>query len=117
MSIFEREERVLLQAEEDNPLRTTTMRRGWENGRFWYFSALESPRGLLNIFTQHIRPLFASSCNGEEQDDETLYRSLSFYWSPKTERIVDAKLKDKESYEKQLRDKFEAASPDRTEDV
>ncbi|KAF2459375.1 hypothetical protein BDY21DRAFT_413954 [Lineolata rhizophorae] len=106
MSAFESEERLLCPADEQALLHTSAMKRGCENGNFWYFSALESTRGLYNIFNQHMRPMFVSS---NDTEAETFDRVLSNYWSPKAAKTVAAKLKDKETYKSQLLEVFEAA--------
>lgn len=35
-------------------------KKGWTIGNFWYFHALESPKGLYNLFLGHIQPRYAS---------------------------------------------------------
>jgi hypothetical protein len=61
MEIFEEEEKSFTSGV---PLyRTNIMRKGWKIGNFWYFQALDSPKGLYNIFRDHIQPTFAPSHN------------------------------------------------------
>ena len=81
------------------------MRNGWRVGNFWYFHALDSPKGLFNLFSQHIYPLFASPC----QSKDNFVRVVSDFWAPDVERVLAAKLHDKEEYEKWLRQRFEDA--------
>jgi len=81
------------------------MRRGWTTGNFWYFYALDNPKGLYNIFLQHIQPMFT------ELDDKGIVefeRTLAPYWSVDGLKIIAAKIKDKEVYDDQLRRAFES---------
>lgn len=34
------------------------MRKCWETGSFWYFHAINSPKGMCRVFTEHIKRLF-----------------------------------------------------------
>ena len=81
------------------------MRNGWQVGRFWYFHALDTPKGLFNLFSQHIYPLFASS----SQSKDDFARVVSDFWAPDVETVLAAKLQGKEEYEKTLRQRFEDA--------
>ncbi|KAH8425840.1 uncharacterized protein LDX57_003584 [Aspergillus melleus] len=38
---------------------TDIIKWGLENGSFWYSHALDNPKGLYNIFLDHIQPIFA----------------------------------------------------------
>ena len=72
-------------------------------GNFWYFHALKSPKGLYNIFVQHIQPIF------ELQQDIKFAEIVSAYWAPNAREVVAAKLEDKKRYEQQLRQLFKEA--------
>ena len=103
---FENEERLFPPVNSDVSYRARIMRRGWTTGHFWYFYALDNPKGLYNIFLQHIQPMFA------ELDDRGMIefeRSLAPYWSVDALNLVAAKIKDKEAYDDQLRRAFESA--------
>ena len=107
MTVFEEEERA-------NPLAgnkvfnlTDIMRQGWTLGRFWYFHALETPKGLYNIFLEHIQPRFSKLDDAGMVEFE---RIISPYWTPDIQAFLDGKLRDKEIYEGRLRDAF-AATP------
>lgn len=50
MEIFEEEEKRYPALFNVCAYRTNIMRKGWEVGNFWFFQALDSPRGLFNIF-------------------------------------------------------------------
>lgn len=105
MDAFEGEERRIPPTQENGPLRTSIMRRGWRVGNFWYYHAVDSSRLLYNIFCRHIQPKFASSHGVDPAFD----RILSPYWSAEADKVVAAKIKDKEKYDVQLCEAFEAA--------
>lgn len=108
MEVFEEEEKTFAPWTDASPSRTNIMRRGWKIGNFWYFQALDSPKGLYNVFRDHIQSKFAPSQN----TDPDFPRIVSEYWASGVKDIISAKLQDKEAYEKMLRKKFEDTSSD-----
>ncbi|KAG4433685.1 hypothetical protein IFR05_010824 [Cadophora sp. M221] len=102
---FENQERMFPRGNGDELYRTRIMRRGWTTGNFWYFHALDNPKGLYNIFLQHIQPMFTVLDDTGMADIE---RTLAPYWSIDEHKIIAAKLKDKEVYDEQLRRAFES---------
>lgn len=102
---FENEERSFPPINGEVSYRTRIMRRGWTTGNFWYFHALDSPKGLYNIFLQHIQPMFIKLDDGGRADFE---RTLAPYWGVDGLGIIAAKIRDKEVYDDQLRRKFES---------
>ncbi|PVH82322.1 hypothetical protein DL98DRAFT_548036 [Cadophora sp. DSE1049] len=52
--IFEEEEKIFSPTYGSVICRTDIMKRGWKIGNFWYFHALKSPKGLFNLFRQHV---------------------------------------------------------------
>ncbi|KAI9849280.1 MAG: hypothetical protein M1837_004739 [Sclerophora amabilis] len=104
MKIFESEERLSCPTNHAL-IHTSAIKQVWENGGFWYFAALESTKGMYNIFHDHIRPLFDPP---SILDAGKFERTLSSYWSPHVEKTVSVKMKDKARYENELRDAFEA---------
>jgi hypothetical protein len=66
---------------------------------------LDSPKGLFNLFSQHIYPLFATS----SQSKDDFARVIPDFWAPDVEKVLAAKLRDKEEYEKSLYRRFEDA--------
>lgn len=58
----------------------------------WYFHALDSPKGLFDLFSQHIYPFFAPSC----QSKDDFARVVSDFWAPDVEKVLTAKLQDEE---------------------
>ncbi|PKY07201.1 hypothetical protein P168DRAFT_295141 [Aspergillus campestris IBT 28561] len=74
----------------------------WRTGSFWYFLALNSPKGLFNLVHQHIHPIFDST----HPISSELPRVVSNYWAADMKKVIDAKIRDKEEYEKTLRQRF-----------
>jgi hypothetical protein len=105
LEAFEMEERLLGNA---NIPYTRIMRTGWEIGSYWYLSALDCPSGLYNLYITHIRRRFAKPGDSSAEFD----RTVSAYWSTDAVEFIVAKLKDKELYCSQLRQKFTAGADD-----
>jgi hypothetical protein len=101
MAAFEREERSF--GNDDIP-HTQIMRKGWEIGNFWYFSALNCLNGLYSIYMSHIQRIFAPI----EDSGPEFNQTLSAYWCPKRAEFIATKLKDKEAYSSRLRERFAA---------
>lgn len=106
MEIFEEEEKSLPPRDGDASYRTDIMRTGWKIGNFWYLQALDSPKGLYNIFRDHIQPKFAPTHN----TDPDFPRIVSAYWTGGVNEVIGTKLRDKEAYERALHQRFEHAS-------
>ncbi|KAJ5545521.1 hypothetical protein N7461_007825 [Penicillium sp. DV-2018c] len=106
MEIFEQEERQFPPLFSTCTFRTNIMSKGWKVGNFWFFHALDSPKGLYNLFRDHIQPIFAPS-----QSDQPLEfsRIVSEYWAVDTKDVIEQKLKDREVYENELRLRFQNA--------
>lgn len=107
MEIFEEEEKRYPALFNVCAYRTNIMRKGWKIGNFWFFQALDSPKGLFNIFRDHIQPKFAASQSADPSD---FSRIVSEYWAVDTKDVMEGKLKDKEVYEKELRLRFQSGS-------
>lgn len=109
MDVFEKEEKKLPPLTNIlthvSSFRTNLMRRALHTGSFWYFHALNSPKGMYNLFSQHIHPLFGSS----SEVSPGLAQTVSTYWDTDTEAVIATKLHDKEDYEKELVQRFESA--------
>ncbi|KKK16554.1 hypothetical protein AOCH_004573 [Aspergillus ochraceoroseus] len=86
--------------------RTELMGKGWQIGNFWYFQALDSPKGLFNLFHQHIHPIFASA----HRVSSDFSRVVSDYWAANVEEVIAAKLRDKEDYDNKLSQRFKDAA-------
>ncbi|KAE8356518.1 hypothetical protein BDV28DRAFT_154542 [Aspergillus coremiiformis] len=105
MDVFEEEEQAHSQTGHKTFGLTSIMRKGWEFGNFWYFHALETPKGLYNIFLEHIQPRFSKPDDAGMVEFE---RTISPYWARDVQKFLDDKMKDKEIYEGHLRDAFAA---------
>lgn len=97
--IFEEEENKCPLAYGSVIYRTDIMRRGWKIGNFWYFHALKSPKGLFNLFRQHVQPIFESRRDNFTPHLDDFARILSPYWASDARDVVAAKLADKLKYE------------------
>ena len=101
------EQENLLSGKEDNAFSLTEIiRQGWENGSFWYMHALDNPKGLYNIFLDHIQPMFAKLNDAEVDHFE---QTVAPYWSTNMQGFLAKKLKDKEEYQNKLREAFAVA--------
>lgn len=101
--VFEEQERLFYPTHM-NPLSyAQIMRKGWAIGNFWYFQSLNNPRGLYNIFLQHIQPKFGDSRGASSMFDQV----VAPYWSNDMASVVAMKIKDKGIYDDQLRKEFE----------
>lgn len=85
MSIFEREEKSYT----NQTLKSRMMQTNWDAGSFWFFEALESTKGLYNIFHNNIQSRFSN---------DFPYEELSRYWRPGTDKIIQSKLSDRKMY-------------------
>ncbi|GLA85676.1 hypothetical protein AtubIFM56815_009917 [Aspergillus tubingensis] len=107
MHIFEQEEQVYAGAAGTRTSNLTSiMKKGWGIGSFWYFHALETPKGLYNIFLDHIQPRFLKVDDAKMVEFE---RTISPYWTPDVQGFLDGKMQDKAVYEGHLRDAFAGA--------
>ncbi|KAJ5986545.1 hypothetical protein N7451_010910 [Penicillium sp. IBT 35674x] len=106
VDVFEEEEKTVRPINDTNSYRTTIMKSSWQTGQFWYFHALDSPKGLFNLFGQHIYPVFTRS----HQVVPDFSRVVSDFWAPDVEEVISTKLRDKEEYEKSLYQLFDDSS-------
>lgn len=104
--IFEKEEKSFPVTYATPTYRTDIMRRGWKIGNFWYFHALKSPKGLYNLFWQHIQPIFQPRHDGHKPDVNSFAQVVSPYWNVNAQEVMAAKLDDKAKYEQNLRELF-----------
>ena len=101
MAEFQKQERLIL----SEVRRSAIMEENWDLGSFWYFHALESTKGLYNIFKQHIMPRFS-----RDKD----FPDVSQYWSIDVSRIINSKLEERKDYLQQLA--LAASSPESDSD-
>jgi len=105
LDIFAHEEALLLPATQEQQAaslsRTCTMKRGWEDGNFFYFLALDSISGLYGLFIQHIQPRFDYNVEYDAFD-----RKVSPYWRSESEQFIATKIQQKSEYDRRLREAF-----------
>lgn len=111
LDIFAVEEARLLPATQEQQaaplLRTSTMKRGWEDGNFFYFLALDTISGLYGIFLQHIQPRFDNDVGYDAFD-----RMVSPYWRSESEKFIAGKIQQRSEYDRRLREVFEKQADD-----
>jgi hypothetical protein len=62
LEIFEEEERLTPPVSPiESGVCTAVMKAALKKKTHWYWSALNEPRGMYNLFAEHIQPLFAPS--------------------------------------------------------
>lgn len=97
--IFEQEERLLCG---ENLYQTPIMKNCWETGSFWYFHAINTPKGLFRVFNEHIQRLFCEEhCDAKVFDDV-----VAPYWSIGAADVIDGKISEEGRYKDQLREAF-----------
>ena len=111
LDIFGQEEALLLSATQELPIaslpRTDTMKRGWDDGNFFYFLALDSISGLYFNFLQHIQKRFV-----HDVKRDTFCQEVSSYWRSKSADFVAMKIQQKNEYDRQLKGMFEGEAGD-----
>ncbi|KAJ5971878.1 uncharacterized protein N7479_001796 [Penicillium vulpinum] len=78
------------------------MRKFWDRGSFWYFQAVNSPKGLLRVFNEHIQRIFSE----EHCAQRLFYRTVSPYWSVGAEEFIQMKMEQETEYKDRLRERF-----------
>ncbi|KAI9041585.1 uncharacterized protein KD926_006659 [Aspergillus affinis] len=106
MDAFSNEEEVLSEKEPGAFSLTRIIKRGLENGSFWYSHALDNLKGLYNIFLDHIQPIFTKL---DVDGVDRLEQAVAPYWSADMQGFLAKKLKDQEEYQNKLREAFVVA--------
>lgn len=83
--------------------RTQIMSRGWEDGNFFYFLALDSISGLYGLFIQHVQERFDYHVKYED-----FRRTVSPYWRSDSEQFVATKIQQKSEYDRRLKEMFDS---------
>ena len=78
------------------------MKNCWDTGSFWYFHAVNSPKGLYQLFNEHIQPLFHPAYSEMSLFDEV----VALYWSISAAKVIERKIEEEERYKNQLREAF-----------
>ncbi|KAM5476973.1 hypothetical protein MauCBS54593_000244 [Microsporum audouinii] len=98
---------ILILLQEDNTYLTelrlsTIMSKGWERGTFWYSLAIQSPTAIFHLFIDKIQGRLG---HGKYSDDQ-YGLVMMYHWAFNTHDIFKRKVKEKEEYDKKLRDAF-----------
>ncbi|PGH10647.1 hypothetical protein AJ79_05361 [Helicocarpus griseus UAMH5409] len=80
--------------------RAALMKTALEDCRYWYFSALMSPKGLFNVFRMHIQSVF------DAVPKETLRDGVSPFWRPGMASFINSKMDEYTQYQHEIRDLF-----------
>ncbi|KMU75971.1 hypothetical protein CISG_05456 [Coccidioides immitis RMSCC 3703] len=97
VEIFEQEERSTVLHQDGNFYsRGATMRTALEDGRYWYLNALQSPKGLFNLFRRHLQARF------DEVSGNVLCAGVSPFWTPGMTSFVQSKLDNHTQYLQEL---------------
>ncbi|KAI1922967.1 hypothetical protein LOZ60_005452 [Ophidiomyces ophidiicola] len=91
MDIFEKQEKMFRGAD---ATQAKIMKNCWENGSYWYFLAVHSPKGLWRVFRDHIQRRFC-----EEHLTEPLFDHIvAPYWAVGTQELIKKKVADDVEY-------------------
>lgn len=82
-----------------------------DSGATWFFHALDSVNAMYNLFAHQMRPQFLPA-----QLPEVVYGYFGIFWSRETREIAEAKLKDRQEYDEQLRAIFQVEKEPRSVD-
>ena len=74
------------------------MKDALENGHYWYLSALQTPKGLFNLFEQHLEPRYDRSSDPKE----SIQAAISRFWMPGMNELLDTKRKEYTEYQKSV---------------
>lgn len=113
LDIVQQEERKILEMEGvsgtavDDLFYTNLLGRLWESGTFWYCLAIDSPAALHDIFYKRLQPRYPAP--RKEEFERSFYHASTTFWCPKAWELITSKIKDKEEYDKQLRDAFQVS--------
>ncbi|EDN05885.1 predicted protein [Histoplasma mississippiense (nom. inval.)] len=87
--------------------RAMAMRTALEDGRYWYLNALQTPKGLFNLFRTHLEPFY------DKVPKESLCAAESPFWTPGMTSFVNLKLKEFTQYRQEVRDIFNSGKSGR----
>jgi hypothetical protein len=80
--------------------RASIMYSALEGGYYWYLNALQTPKGLFNLFSAHLAPKYDKAPKG------TLVGAVSNFWTLEMSSFVGVKMKDLNQYRQEVRDTF-----------
>ncbi|KAJ5114183.1 hypothetical protein N7456_002717 [Penicillium angulare] len=102
IEIFEQQEKIF-QGSIPGLSQAKIMRKCWDRGSYWYFQAVQSPKGLLRVFNEHVQSRFCK----EHCTQQIFDRVVSPYWSVNAAGFIEGKVEEEEEYKKKLRIRFE----------
>lgn len=80
--------------------RAMGMSNALEDGRYWYWNALQTPKGLFNIFRTHLQVLY------DKVSKDDIRIAISPFWTPGMASFVSYKLERYAHYRQEVRDIF-----------
>lgn len=96
MDIFQEEE-ICSQPPPTSAFLSSVMNQCWACGEVWYTYAMESPKGLYNIFRDHLKSRYIAGGSCSE---------MALYWAPNAEHVLGDRLRQKEQYATELQVQF-----------
>ncbi|EAU31745.1 predicted protein [Aspergillus terreus NIH2624] len=109
LEVFERRINEFINPFEEqhsNPVQAEIMGSCWKRGSFWYVQAVNTAKGLLRIFTEHI--LYRHVLRGPLHPEHTVFDHIvGPYWCVGTDNIIQTKLEDDDTYKGRLRQRFD----------
>lgn len=82
------------------------MRECWRRGSFWYFQAVNSPKGLFRVFNEHIQRTFCEDHCTKRVFDQV----VSPCWAVGAQEVIQQKIKEEVEYKNRLRERFAESS-------
>jgi hypothetical protein len=105
LEIFEQEDRFGPHDSSLEPgLCTAVMRAALKKKTHWYWTSLNEPRGMYNLFLEHIQPLFAPS-HSDGEPAILFQEMIAPYWCTAASAFVQDKVRQLQDYLEQLRAK------------
>ena len=104
---FEEEEKRQASHQAVSLLSARLMKDCWSNGKVWFFHALDNPKVLANLFHQHIRQEFLSSCNIKMDFCTRAWLEL---YSRDAYQLINELLADRETYKMRLVNKLKSVA-------
>lgn len=90
MDAFEEQEQKL---QGSNASQAQIMRTCWNKGSFWYFQAVHSPKGLFQVFNEHIQCRFCERHCSQRVFDQT----VSPHWYVGADDFIQKKVRKRRS--------------------
>lgn len=82
--------------------RAMSMNNALEDGRYWYWNALQTPKGLFNIFRTHLETFY------DKVSKDSLRTAISPFWAPEMTSFVNSKLDEFTQYRQEVGDIFKS---------